>query len=272
MRLLNAGQPQTSASSASSSMQTPSPSPRDPSSLHVTGPLSSFTTTRSTGIPSWETRSTSVCFLSHPMISVFTDHYTPLGGKILPPGFHYLMFPHPEDRAGHEYPEDGLLQAYGVVKGDEIRQPQYLDAHGEKVLFVVKNGQATGTTVGRANGLESFARIYIDHGIDHTSIEIAILPFSRQQSPFSAPGDSGSIILDRAGRIVALLTGGCGRRTSPTGPHTGGLWNRSQWPIPTATSTRLSPFRPPPLRPLELVNSSCISWTSWFVLGRPLYV
>jgi hypothetical protein len=120
------------------------------------------------------------------------------------------MFPQPEDQAGYQYPDDGLLQAYGVVKDDEIRQPQHLDVHREKALLVVKNGLTTGTTIGRANGLESFTRVYTDYGIEHTSIETAILPYDKQRGPFSAPGDSGAIILDRAGRIVTLLTGGGG--------------------------------------------------------------
>ena len=120
------------------------------------------------------------------------------------------MFPQPEDQTDYEYPDDGLLQAFGVVKDEEIRQPQHLDIHGEKSLLVVKNGLATGTTVGRANGLDSFTRVYLDNGIEHTSIETAILPYDKKHCPFSAPGDSGAIILDRAGRIVALLTGGSG--------------------------------------------------------------
>jgi hypothetical protein len=117
------------------------------------------------------------------------------------------MFPQPEDQADYD---DGLLQAFGVVKDDEIRQSQHLDVHGEKAPLVVKNGLTTGTTVGRVNGLESFARTYPDYGIKHTSIEAAILPYDKLRGPFSAPGDSGSIILDRIGRIVALLTGGGG--------------------------------------------------------------
>ncbi|KAG8894298.1 hypothetical protein FRC01_013049 [Tulasnella sp. 417] len=122
------------------------------------------------------------------------------------------MFPQPEDQAGYEYPDDGLLPVFGVVKDNEIRQPQHRDVHGEKALLVVKNGLATGTTVGRANGLESFTRVYADsdYGIKHTSIEVAILSYDKQRGPFSAPGDSGAIIPDRAGRIVALLTGGGG--------------------------------------------------------------
>jgi hypothetical protein len=96
------------------------------------------------------------------------------------------------------------------VKDKEIRQPQHLDANGEKALLVVKNGSTTGTTIGRVNGLDSFTRVYSNYGIEKTSIETAILPYDKQRGAFSALGDSGAIILDRAGRIVALLTGGGG--------------------------------------------------------------
>jgi hypothetical protein len=122
------------------------------------------------------------------------------------------MFPHPDDRANYKYPDDGLLQAYGVVQDDEIRNPSNLDVHGEKCLLVVKNGLRTGTTFGRTNGLESFTRTYDNHGIEHTSIEIAVLPlpYDKTREPFSDPGDSGSIVLARDGRIVGILTGGAG--------------------------------------------------------------
>ncbi|KAG0128864.1 hypothetical protein HOY82DRAFT_621389 [Tuber indicum] len=130
--------------------------------------------------------------------ATFPGNKVYIGGKLSPSDFGKLMFPQPED------------QAFGVVKEDEIRQPQHLDEHGEKVLMVVKNGLATGTTIGRANGLDSFTRVYSRYGIMGTSVETAILPYDKQHSPFCAPGDSGSIILDRSGRIVALLTGGSG--------------------------------------------------------------
>jgi hypothetical protein len=120
------------------------------------------------------------------------------------------MFPQPVDRANYRYPRDGLLQAYGVVQHDEIRDPQHLDVYGEKCLLVVKNGLTTGTTVGRANGLESFTRIYDNYGIKHTSTEIAVLPYDKTRGKFSAAGDSGSIVLARDGRIVGILTGGAG--------------------------------------------------------------
>ena len=72
------------------------------------------------------------------------------------------MFPQSEGRQNYRYPEDDPLQAHGVVQDAEMRNPQHLDARGEKCLLVVKNGSAMGTTVGRVNSLESFTRIYED--------------------------------------------------------------------------------------------------------------
>ncbi|KAH0551399.1 hypothetical protein GP486_007386 [Trichoglossum hirsutum] len=133
-----------------------------------------------------------------------------IGGNPSNPDFGEIMFPQVVDRADYHDPEDDLLQAYGVVKDAEIRDPQQLDVHGEKCLLVVKNGLATGTTFGRTNGLESFTRVYRGHSIEHTSIEIAVLPYDKKRGKFSHAGDSGSIVLTRDGRIVGILTGGAG--------------------------------------------------------------
>ena len=126
------------------------------------------------------------------------------------------MFPQVADRANYYYPEDGLLQAYGVVQDDEIRSPNHLDVHNEKCLLVVKNGLATGTTVGRCNGLESFTRVYDEYGINQTSVEIAVLSYDKNHGKFSDNGDSGSIVLARDGRIVGILTGGARGPTDGT--------------------------------------------------------
>jgi hypothetical protein len=124
------------------------------------------------------------------------------------------MHPHPEGRSSFEYPVDGLLQVEGIVKEEEIRQPTLLDANGEECLIVIKNGRSTGVTIGRGTGMESFVREYHDHGIKSTSMEIAIHSYSHKDGAFSAPGDSGSIVVDGLGRIVGLLTGGTGTADS----------------------------------------------------------
>ena len=132
------------------------------------------------------------------------------GGNPLIVDFAKTMFPRKEDSKDYQDPTDGLLQAYGVVPDNEMRDPQHLDVHGEKCLLVVKHGMTTGTTVGRVNGLESFTRMYPYLGIHHTSMEIAVLTYGRPHGEFSGLGDSGSVVLDRIGRIVGIITGGAG--------------------------------------------------------------
>ncbi|PIL30721.1 hypothetical protein GSI_06889 [Ganoderma sinense ZZ0214-1] len=117
------------------------------------------------------------------------------------------MWPQAADSADYRYPLNGLLQANGIVQEDELRNPQHLDVHNRKCLVVVKNGATSATTFGRVNGLESFVRYCSPHGINETSIEFAVLRFSNHRR-FSEPGDSGSIVLDRTGKIVGVLTGG----------------------------------------------------------------
>jgi len=124
------------------------------------------------------------------------------------------MHPHPEGRSSFKYPVGGLLQVKGVVNEDEIRQPTQLDANGEGCLIVIKNGKSTGVTIGRGTGIESFIREYDEYGIQSTSMGVAIYPYSHKDGAFSAPGDSGSIVVDGLGRIVGLLTGGAGTTDS----------------------------------------------------------
>ena len=120
------------------------------------------------------------------------------------------MNPHPSPKSGSsppiKFPVGGLLRIKGVVDEDELRNPKQLDANGEKCLIVVKNGMTTGVTIGRATGIESFVR----DGEDKTSMAVAVYPYSHRDGPFSARGDSGSMIVDGRGRIVGLLIGGVG--------------------------------------------------------------
>ncbi|KAI0059370.1 hypothetical protein BV25DRAFT_1809287, partial [Artomyces pyxidatus] len=79
-------------------------------------------------------------------------------------------------------------------------------------------------------GLKSFTRTYETFGISHTSIENAVLRYG-SPGKFSDGGDSGSIVLDREGRIIGVLTGG----EDPTDEiHTAYLtpywWIKEQFP------------------------------------------
>jgi hypothetical protein len=120
------------------------------------------------------------------------------------------MHPHPEGRSSFKFPVGGLLKVKGVAGEDDLRRPKQLDANGEPCLLVIKNGKTTNVTLGRGTGLESVVRTINEYGMQMTSREFAIYPYSRKDGPFSAPGDSGSIVVDGNGRIVGLLTGGSG--------------------------------------------------------------
>jgi hypothetical protein len=99
----------------------------------------------------------------------------------------------------------------GTITDDLMRNPDMWDSDGEPCLLVVKNGNATGTTIGRANGVFSIVRDYfIDMSVNQTSMEWAIINYSSKSEAFSEPGDSGSAIADIRGRIGGMLTGSSG--------------------------------------------------------------
>ena len=154
------------------------------------------------------------------------------------------MYPHPTARTSFKYPRGRLLQLRDVIKENELHHPTMLDANGEECFLVVKSGNGTGVTIGRATGIMSFVREYFEDGAHETSRELAIYPYGNKEGAFSAQGDSGSIITDGKGCIVGLLTGGAGPPTSPTRrPSTGSLMSVSRRTFPTPTSTRLRPRR-----------------------------
>ena len=94
-----------------------------------------------------------------------------------------------------------------------MHTPDMWDKDAEPCLLVVKNGSATDTTLGRANGVLSIVRDYFtDMSVHQTSMEWAIMNYDKnKEEVFSALGDSGSIIADIRGRIGGMLTGGSGK-------------------------------------------------------------
>ncbi|KAI0247204.1 hypothetical protein BJV78DRAFT_1285715 [Lactifluus subvellereus] len=113
-----------------------------------------------------------------------------------------------------KYPHGRLLPLRGLISEDLMRSPDMLDHDGESCLLVIKNGNATGVTIGRATGIFSYVRKYFSNHTHQTSMEWAILPYDSKSGAFSAPGDSGSIIVDVSGRVGGILTGGAGKTAS----------------------------------------------------------
>jgi hypothetical protein len=111
-----------------------------------------------------------------------------------------------------KFPLDRLLKLRGTIAVDEIRRPTMYDEHGQPCIMVLKRGRTTGLTVGRSNNVLSYTRKRYGDGAPRVSMQWAILPFDEKSGPFSAKGDSGSVVVDGAGRIGGLLTGGGGSR------------------------------------------------------------
>jgi len=133
-----------------------------------------------------------------------------------PDEFTLKCFPRGDENWEFEFPEDRLLPLRGTLDDQLMRHPDMWDSDGEPCLLVVKNGNATGTTIGRANGVFSITRDYFsgDMATHQTSMEWGIINYDSKSEVFSEPGDSGSIIADIRGRIGGMLTGGAGKTKS----------------------------------------------------------
>jgi hypothetical protein len=112
-----------------------------------------------------------------------------------------------------EYPHDRLLPLISIMNEDDLmRNPDMRDSNGEPCMLVVKNGNTTGTTLGRANGVYSIVREYfrLDMTVHRTYLEWGIINYDSKSGGFSEPGDSGAIIADIRGRVGGMITGGAG--------------------------------------------------------------
>ncbi|KAH8997162.1 hypothetical protein EDB86DRAFT_3153777, partial [Lactarius hatsudake] len=144
----------------------------------------------------------------------FQGNKMDLGTKLTPDEFMVKYFPHGDANWEFEYPEDRLLPLMGTITDDLMRTPDMWDLDGnlKPCLLVVKSGNASDTTIGRANGVFSIVRDYFqDMSINQTSMEWAIMNYDSKSEVFSESGDSCSVIADIRGRIGGMLTGGSGK-------------------------------------------------------------
>ena len=133
----------------------------------------------------------------------------------MPDEFTVKCFPRGDANWGFKYPRYRLLPLVGTITDELMRTPDMWDSDGKPCLLVVKNGNATGTTLGRANGVFSVVRDYFtDMSVNQTSMEWGIINYNSKSEVFSEPGDSGSIVADIRGRIGGMLTGGSGKTES----------------------------------------------------------
>ncbi|KAF9000052.1 hypothetical protein BDZ89DRAFT_1027699 [Hymenopellis radicata] len=131
--------------------------------------------------------------------------------KLSSSSFILKMRPCTRGQKKFKYPADHLLPLHDIITREDMQVPDMVDHAGETCLFVIKNGQASGVTIGRATGSFSFVRT---GNTGPGSMAWAIYNYGNESGNnsgvFSKPGDSGSIIVDGFGGIGGLLTGGTG--------------------------------------------------------------
>lgn len=80
---------------------------------------------------------------------------------------------------------EDLLPLKGVISDDLMHAPDMWDSDNEPCLLVAKRGNATGTTLGRANGIFSIVRDYFsDMSISQTSMEWGIINTTASRTSF----------------------------------------------------------------------------------------
>jgi hypothetical protein len=131
------------------------------------------------------------------------------------------MYPRDDGKTTFKYPDDRLLPLCDMITEECMREPDMLDHDNEACLLVIKNGNATGVTIGRATGIFSFVR---DDDTAQESMEWAIYNYDNNSGVFSALGDSGSIVVDGLGRIGGLLTGGTGKAETSDVTYATPMW------------------------------------------------
>ncbi|KAH9017750.1 hypothetical protein EDB83DRAFT_2298802 [Lactarius deliciosus] len=132
------------------------------------------------------------------------------------------MHPNPRNTHNFDYPRDHRLHLRGTITDNEMRRPTMYDRNNKPCIIVLKRGKTSGLTVGCANNVFSYTRKYLGDNNTGISKEWAVLPFDAwtggshdfSAKDFSAKGDSGSVVVDGAGRIGGLITCGAGKTDS----------------------------------------------------------
>ena len=127
-----------------------------------------------------------------------------VGSKFTPRQLTDMFYPQSGGRTTFKFPTNGLLRIKGFVTPELLANPDLFDSNGEPCLVVMKEGNTSGLTVGCYAGMEAY--LCSELGVE--SVELAIYNYNKQSGPFSAKGDSGSLIFDGQGRMVGILRSG----------------------------------------------------------------
>ncbi|KAF5375685.1 hypothetical protein D9615_009410 [Tricholomella constricta] len=136
----------------------------------------------------------------------FKGNHVYLAGKYTRAEVKTFFYP---NHAAHppvfDYPKNHLFRLLGWVDAAGLANPYSMDDQGNPSCFIVaKHGQTTDLTFGRYSELESY---HCDL-FEHDSWEVAVFNYDKKSGNFSDRGDSGSVIFNAEGKIVALVHSG----------------------------------------------------------------
>ncbi|KAK7453937.1 hypothetical protein VKT23_011449 [Stygiomarasmius scandens] len=134
----------------------------------------------------------------------FKGNVVDLGVKFTPQQFMDMFSLQSDGSTVLKLPTNYQLRIKGWLTRELLAKPNCFDSNGEPCLTVMKDGNTTDLTVGRYAGLEAY--ICDEFGVE--SVELAFYNYNMQSGLFSAKGDSGSLIFDGMGRMVAILHSG----------------------------------------------------------------
>lgn len=115
-----------------------------------------------------------------------------------------MVYPRNDVREGFNCPVSRQMRIDGIVSKELLASPDLFDNEGKPCFIVLKQGAITDLTAGCYAGLESF--LCDENGVG--SMEIAIYNFDKRSGPFSDHGDSGALVFDHLGRMVAIIHSG----------------------------------------------------------------
>ncbi|KAK0468809.1 hypothetical protein IW261DRAFT_1426123 [Armillaria novae-zelandiae] len=146
---------------------------------------------------SWQPRRKTIKWLGKHARTLSTL-WTRTGTHIL--GYVVLSPPITFGTGTQGYTEDyAIIEHQGTITDEEMRHPGMRDGNDDEgpCLVVLKNGRTTGVTIGHVTGVVSFVG----------SVSWAILPYDDKSGSFSAPGDSGFVVVDGRGRVGGFGAG-----------------------------------------------------------------
>ncbi|KAG9079634.1 hypothetical protein FRC06_007612 [Ceratobasidium sp. 370] len=140
----------------------------------------------------------------------FKGNFVYLAGKFTRDEIVSCFYPNTANPPVFNYPKDHLLRLLGCVDAAALSNPYFHDEQGNPCFIVAKDGQSTNLTFGRQSELEA----YTCSDLAGRSWEVAVLNYNQRHGNFSAKGDSGAVIFNAQGKLVAMLHSGMPRGMS----------------------------------------------------------